>query len=149
MIYLKPNRLITLCTVLFFFSCGGPGKKDGLDKIRYVPVEPTAKIFKPDELLSMHNYDKSNYDRTYKDSSIFVEGYIRRLDKEHGEVLFDHNIPGNDFICLMKDSTDLQTLRKFDKVLFKGKCKPVGSENLILIINCEMAQIISTPSNPG
>lgn len=127
---------IVISTVLSVAGCVSHDSDVAPDNVKFISVGPSTRIYKPEELLNLQVDDRLNYD-----SSIFVKGIIKRLDPEHGEILLNHSFQGKDFICLMKDDADFAILKKYDKVLFKGVCKKVGNDNLILLVKCELAQL--------
>jgi hypothetical protein len=67
-------------------------------------------------------------------------GSIQRINKEHGEVLL-RNEHDKAVVCVVKSDSTLQFLSRSDKVLFKGLCKAGSGYGVILIAQCEIAQI--------
>lgn len=129
-----------LSFALFLSACGNAKRKEQLERASdMIYVAPSQPVLATDELAGFYRQDRAAYRKTFNDSSIFITGNIQYVDEGHGEVLLENN-SGIDIVCLV-DSATAQLLRKPDKVLFKGTCKYVGGDNLILIRGCALARI--------
>jgi hypothetical protein len=128
--------LMTLCS-----SCGNKNRKVMLERSgNIVYVDSSQDITTSDELAGFYTQDLQAYNKVFNDSTIFVSGYVRRVDEEHAEVILANN-SGVTLVCVLKDTVALQYLRRSDRVLFKGVCKAVSGKNLILVGDCLVAQI--------
>lgn len=137
---MKRNIVVIFSFLCLTSACKFPDRKLDIDKVVKIYVDSSQQVLKVDELVSLYNKDRIVYEQTYQDSSIFIMGNIKSVDIEHWEVLLNTNYVDANVVCLVKDSTLLQYLNVADKVLFKGTCKAVGGDGLILITNCELAQ---------
>jgi hypothetical protein len=136
------RKIFALIIVCFFFlilSCDSGNRKANVDNAVYIYIDSSQQVLAPEELVSIYE-DRIAYEKAFRDSSIFIMGNIKSIDKEHGEVLLENTYVSTNVVCVVKDSVVLQSLKVSDKVLFKGICKTVGGEGLILIGQCELAQ---------
>jgi hypothetical protein len=139
---MKKNALISFAISLLFLSaCHNSERKAKLDNAVSIHVSTSQHIIKPDELLAIHNKDVAAFKKNFHDSIILIDGDIDDIDLEHGEVLLRNSFEHNYVVCLVKDSTILSLLRESDKVLFKGICKEVGGNGLVLIDSCQLVQL--------
>jgi hypothetical protein len=143
-------RISAFVVLLFLLqSCGTGDRKVKVDDRVSIYVDASQPVLPADSLAAVYNRDKAAYNRTFKDSTIFVTGNIESMDQEHGEVLLKHSYPGIDVVCVVKDTLVLPALKVSDKVLFKGVCHVVGGHGVILIGQCALAQIKSSAASPG
>jgi hypothetical protein len=140
--YKRINNVLAVSSFVFFLSsCENNDRKEKLETaLNIIHVDSSQQIIEANELAGLYSKERTAYDKTFHDSSIFILGNIQRIDKEHGEILL-RNKYGKDIVCLMKDSTTLQFLKRSDRVLFKGVCKAGPEYGVILIGQCEIAQI--------
>jgi hypothetical protein len=132
---------IAVLLTALFSSCGNRDRQVMLERsVSIVYVDSSQDITTSDELAAFYTQNLSAYNRTFNDSTIFVSGYVRRVDEEHAEVILANN-SGVTLVCVLKDTVALQYLRRSDRVLFKGVCKAVSGKNLILVGDCLVAQI--------
>lgn len=143
------SRISAFAVLLFLLqSCGSGDRKAKVDNTVAIYVDPSQQVLTADSLAAIYNRDKAVYDRTFKDSTIFVTGNIESIDQEHGEVLLEHSYPHTYVICLVKDTLVLPVLKVSDKVVFKGLCRVVGGQGVILIGQCELAQFKPATASP-
>jgi predicted nucleotidyltransferase len=132
---------IAVLLTALFSSCGNRDRQVMLERsVSIVYVDSSQDITTSDELAGFYTQNLSAYNKVFNDSTIFVSGYVRRVDEEHAEVILANN-SGVTLVCVLKDTVALQYLRRSDRVLFKGVCKAVSGKNLILVGDCLVAQI--------
>lgn len=130
-----------LCILLIISACNNTDRKTKLENKITVHVDTSQRILEPDELLNLRNSNFPTYSKKFKDSSIFIQGYIQHVDNQEQEVLLENSCDGCNVVCLLKDSAVLPLLKRSDRVVFKGICKIVSGNKLVLIVQCELGQL--------
>ncbi|KAA5533746.1 hypothetical protein F0919_14535 [Taibaiella lutea] len=131
-----------ICSLIFLSACSDNSRKKELENaVNMIHIHLDQQITTANELADFYHKDPSAYKRTFKDSNIFIMGYINRIDTDYKDLLLE-NIQGLDIVCRLKDSTALSFLKRSDRVLFKGTCMPTRGYGLILIEECELAQLV-------
>lgn len=141
-LYRQMNNVFAICAVMLLLpACTNIHKKEKSENaLQVVYMDAAQQIVTADALAGWFSKDRLSYEKTFRDSSIFIMGNIQRIDEAHGEVLL-RNDSDKDIVCLMKDSTNLPLLRRADNVIFKGICKTGPGYGVVLIGQCEVARM--------